>query len=142
MDSLTNYKPIVSPNDSICQYSSAGLFAGFTASSCTTRKRTYTLNSTVLTPQQADGSSDATATAFATSALPLLPDCSVITGGYLLIENLNATNTGTFGNEARFNIYGPAPNGASNPFVPGIAGSPLISLFTILITKSIYPLRN
>lgn len=125
VDSLSNYKPVVSPNDSICQYSSAGLFAGFTASSCTTRKRTYTLNSTVLTPQQADGSSDATATAFATSALPLLPDCSVITGGYLLIENLNATNTGTFGNEARFNIYGPAPNGASNPFVPGIAGSPL-----------------
>ena len=125
VDSLVNYKPVVSPNDSICQYSNAGVFAGFTASSCTTRKRTFVLNTTVITPSAIDGSNDATAGNFAFGSLPLLPDCSIITGGSLLIENLAGNVTTTFGNEARFNIFGPSPNGPSNPFVPGIAGNPL-----------------
>lgn len=125
VDSLINYKPVVSPNDSVCQYSNAGVFAGFTASSCTTRKRTFVLNTTVITPSAIDGSSDATAGNFALGSLPLLPDCSVITGGSLLIENLAGNVTSTFGNEARFNIFGVAPNGPSNPFVPGVAGNPL-----------------
>jgi hypothetical protein len=68
-----------------------------------------TINTLVNTPVAIDGSSDATATQFAIGGLPGLPDGAVITGGRLIVSNLDASVSGTYGEEARFSIYGPAP---------------------------------
>lgn len=127
-DSVTNYKPTVTPiTDSVCQYSDGSLFAGFDASNCLSKTVKLNTNGTVNAPQQPDGASDATAALFATGTLPVLPMGAVITGGTLLITNLNGQPgvANSFGNEARFNIYGPPPNGPATPFLPGTAGSPL-----------------
>ncbi|MBL7765055.1 MAG: T9SS type A sorting domain-containing protein [Chitinophagaceae bacterium] len=126
VDSLKNYKPVVVPAlDSICQFTSPSLFSGFTSSGCQSISKTFVVNTLVNTPVSPDGTSDATASLFATGVLPGLPQGSVITGGSLTIDNLNGVPTGTYGDEARFNIFGPAPNGPATPFLPGVAGSPL-----------------
>jgi hypothetical protein len=96
-----------------------------TASNCLSRNRTFTLNTTLSSTPPVDGSSDATAGLFATTSLPSLPEGSVITGGKLLVENLNGVPNGTWGNETRFNIFGANPNGPSNPFVPALVGNTL-----------------
>jgi hypothetical protein len=125
LDTLVNYKPVVSPPiDSVCQFSSGPLFSGFDATGCQSRQRSITV-SALLSPVPAiDGSSDATAGLFAQSSLPGLPAGAVITGGKLLITNLNGQTSGSFGNEARFSIYSPL-FGVASPFVPGITGNPL-----------------
>lgn len=124
-DTVINYKPMVSPQtDSICQFSNGMLFNGFTASNCQYRQRTSTTNALISSPLPADGNSDATAGLFAQSSLPGLPAGAIITGGRLLITNLNCLATGSMGNEARFTIYSPAA-GPASPLLPGLAGSPL-----------------
>lgn len=125
IDSIQNYKPIVTPGlDSVCQFTSGALFPGFTGSNCQSRDRTFTLNTLITLPSLSEGSSDATAVQFAQSSLPGLPSGAIITGGRLFITNLNGQTNGTFGDEARFNIYSPT-FGPGAPFVPGAAGSPL-----------------
>lgn len=121
-DSITNYKPSVSPlSDSVCQFSNNSVFAGYTASGCQTIHKSVT--ATAIVSGTVDGTSDATAGQFAIGSLPTLPTGAVLTGAKLFISNLNAVPTSTFGNELRFNIYGAAPNGPSNPFLPGLNGN-------------------
>lgn len=127
VDSIRNYSSMTNGNQTICQFANPNGFNGFSSSGCTTsQSKRYTVNGALNLPIQPDGSSDATASLFATATLPQLPDGATITGGYLYIENLIANNgTGTLSNQARFNLYGPAPNNQANPFMPGLAGNPL-----------------
>ncbi|MBK7762135.1 MAG: T9SS type A sorting domain-containing protein [Bacteroidetes bacterium] len=125
LDSITNYKPTLSTLiDSVCQFTSGPLFAGFTGFNCLSRNRTYTLNALVMSSPPIDGSNDATAGLFGQSALPGLPAGAVITGGKLVISNLNCQPTGSFGDQARFSIYSPSI-GTAAPFLPGQNGNPL-----------------
>lgn len=125
IDSIANYKPTLSTlSDSVCQFTSGPMFSGFSGFNCLSRNRTYTLNTLVLSSPPIDGSNDASAGLFAQSALPGLPAGAVITGGKLVISNLNCQPTGSFGNQARFSIYSPT-FGAAAPFLPGQVGSPL-----------------
>ncbi len=125
VDSIRNYKPVISPAiDSVCQFTSGPLFGGFSGSACQPRQRTFTVNTVLAPTPPVDGNSNATAGLFAQSSLPGLPSGAIITGGRLLITNLNSSISGSFGNEARFSIYSPSM-GAGAPLVPGVTGSPL-----------------
>ena len=123
VDSVRNYKPVVSvPDDSICQYSNGAGYTGLNAGGCESIAKTFVINTLVASTSPIDGTSDATATQFAVGGLPVLPDGAVITGGRLVVNNLEGITSGTYGEEARFPIYGAT---TSNILVPGIAGNNL-----------------
>ncbi|MBL7774276.1 MAG: T9SS type A sorting domain-containing protein [Chitinophagaceae bacterium] len=126
-DSIRNYKAVTNGNQIVCQNSNIGNFSGFSSSGCTTSNtKKQTITCTVNSPILPDGSSDATASLFATGILPQLPDGAQITGARLNIQNLISNGVaGNTSNQARFNIYGPAPNNQTNPFLPGYAGNAL-----------------
>jgi len=123
-DSLKNYKVTVNKTiDSICQNAPPAGFNPFIGSNCLAKNGAVTLTMTTNPVPPADGSSDATCGLnFASGILPALPNGAVITGGKLIVTNLR-NNTGSFASEVRFNIYGPAPNGPSSPFVPSAGGN-------------------
>lgn len=125
VDSITNYKPIISPpTDSVCQYSSGPLFPGFSSSNCLPIEKSIVVNTLVASVAPVDGSNDASAGLFAQGSLPLIPAGAVITGGNLFVSNLNGQATGSFGIQARFNIYNPLA-GPAAAIVPGASGNPL-----------------
>lgn len=124
VDSLKNYKVTLNKTeDSICQNAPPSGFNPFDGLNCMAKTGSITIDLTTNTVPPVDGTSDATAGLnFASGTLPTLPSNAVITGGRLKVSNLR-NNTGSFANEVRFNIYGAAPNGPSNPFVPGVGGN-------------------
>lgn len=122
IDSFNNYKITLNKNqDSICQNGIPSGFDPFVGSACLTKTGSITLTMNTNPTVPVDGTSDATAGLnFASGTLPQLPTGAVITGGKLQVTSLR-NNTGSFANEVRFNIYGPA--GPATPFVPGAAGN-------------------
>lgn len=124
LDTLYNYKPTVSGNDSICQYAPVSSFVPFSASGCMSKNSVSSATMTFNPVLPIDGNSDASAGLdFATGILPVLPPDAVVTGAKLRLTNLRNTSPSK-ANEPRFNIYGPAPNGPANPLLPGVAGNP------------------
>ncbi|MBK9299301.1 MAG: hypothetical protein IPN14_01375 [Bacteroidetes bacterium] len=139
-DSVTNYKPTVTPiTDSVCQYSDGSLFAGFDASNCLSKTVKLNTNGTVNAPQQPDGASDATAALFATGTLPVLPMGAVITGGTLLITNLNGQPgvANSFGNEARLIFMARRPMDRQLHFYLVLREVHWLLQYTILIIPSV-----
>lgn len=126
-DSIRNFKAVTNGNQTACQYTNPNNFGGFTSSGCVSSYiKKQIITCTINTPLQPDGTTDATASLFASGVLPQLPDGAQITGGTFWIQNLISNGVaGNTSNQARFNIYGPAPNNQSNPFFPGYAGNPL-----------------
>jgi hypothetical protein len=124
VDSLKNFKITLNKTlDSICQNAPPSGFNPFDGLSCMPKSGSITVNLTTNAVPPADGTSDATAGLnFANGVLPALPHNAVITGGRLKVTNLR-NNTASFPSEVRFNIYGAAPNGPSNPFAPGLGGN-------------------